>query len=754
MKSLKSIMKYSLYILAFLLLCLLVIPLFFDANSYRERIVTAMSEYTGRHIEIGSVELSLFPWIGFKLDEVSMGNRQGFTEDKFINMQQAQLQLAFLPLLRSEVEVIHFTLLEPRILLQINADGQTNWDDLAKNKDSAQTIVEKPKPKPKGEDEASKLVSINAESISLRGGEVVWDDASKNLHLSLNRVNIQINDVSLVRSIAVEINAFIENDPFSITGKIGPIGKIDEFDVNKLPLQLVFDAQKINLKPLAQAKMLPDNLSKQADAAVAAHLDIRQENNGVRNVLGDFSLLAKPRVDVAIKLNMPDAQHIFTEYLRLHVDNIAILETEGKISLPLEDKELTYSLHVRTEKLKRQQLAIWLPTIKELYAKHPQPWQIVQASMRLEGDTKKIKINEGQLLLDNDILRITGSSALSSPPDLRVHIVGKSLHADAWLPAGDDPYAAKAQPAKDVSATPKAEEQAVEPDLRFLKPWRMQANVQLGTLFLRGLELEKVRLSLSMKKGRILLEPFSFNLAGGSVSERATLNAAQYPARWTESIKIKQVRLGPVLKTLADMDMLDGILDMKTKMRGVGLLPEQSVARLNGTGKFTLYNGAIKGINIAGSLRKFSISSLTKQKEAVSKPTDFAEMSGSFNISNGIANNKDLFMASPIFRLSGAGKVDLPNKTLDYHLKPKLVKTLVGQGGDNSNRGIVVPLHVHGPFTDPKVELEMKKINPADLIKQLKPLQDALKGSQGKKDVRKQAEQAGKKLLQNLIPNF
>ncbi|MDX8393676.1 MAG: AsmA family protein [Mariprofundales bacterium] len=751
MQSLKSIMKYSLYILAFLLLCLLVIPFFFDANSYRERIVTAMSEYTGRHIEIGSVELSLFPWIGFKLDGVNMGNRQGFTKDKFISMQQAQLQLAFLPLLRSEVEVVHFTLLEPRILLQINADGQTNWDDLAKNKDNSQAVVEKPKPKPKDEDKAYKLVSINAESISLRGGEVVWDDASKNLHLSLNRVNIQINDVSLVRSIAVEINAFIENDPFSITGKIGPIGKIDKFDVNKLPLQLVFDAKKINLKPLAKAKMLPDDLSKQADAAVAAHLDLRQENNGTRNVLGNFSLLAKPRLDVAIKLNMPDAQHIFTEYLRLHVDNIAILETEGKVSLPLEDEELTYSLHVRTEKLKRQQLAIWLPTINELYSKHPQPWQIVQASMRLEGDTKKIKINEGQLLLDNNILRITGSSALSSPPDVRVHIVGKSLHADAWLPAGDDPYAAKAQPAKDVATKSPA---ASEPDLRFLKPWRMQANVQLGTLFLRGLKLEKVRLSLSMKKGHILLDPFSFNLAGGSISERVTLNAAQYPARWTESIKIKQVRFGPVLKTLADMDILDGVLDMKTKIRGVGLLPEKSVSRLNGTGNFTLYNGAIKGINIAGSLRKFSISALTKQKKIASKPTDFAEMSGSFNIINGIAKNNDLFMASPIFRLSGAGKVDLPNKTLDYHLKPKLVNTLVGQGGDNLRRGLVVPLYVHGPFADPKVELEMKKINPANLIKQLKPLQDALKGGQGKKDVRKQAEQAGKKLLQNLIPNF
>jgi hypothetical protein len=65
-------------------------------------------------------------------------------------------------------------------------------------------------------------------------------------------------------------------------------------------------------------------------------------------------------------------------------------------------------------------------------------------------------------------------------------------------------------------------------------------------------------------------------------------------------------------------------------------------------------------------------------------------------------------MASPLLRVTGHGTVDLVQKLLDYHVKPRVVGTLTGQGDAVPLRkGLSVPLHISGPFEDPKIRLEI-----------------------------------------------
>jgi AsmA protein len=65
-------------------------------------------------------------------------------------------------------------------------------------------------------------------------------------------------------------------------------------------------------------------------------------------------------------------------------------------------------------------------------------------------------------------------------------------------------------------------------------------------------------------------------------------------------------------------------------------------------------------------------------------------------------------MASPVFRLTGNGIINLVNKTLDYHAKPKLVGTLIGQGDTVAARkGLAVPIRITGPFSSPKLSLDV-----------------------------------------------
>jgi AsmA protein len=95
-----------------------------------------------------------------------------------------------------------------------------------------------------------------------------------------------------------------------------------------------------------------------------------------------------------------------------------------------------------------------------------------------------------------------------------------------------------------------------------------------------------------------------------------------------------------------------------------------------------------------------------------SKRTDFSEITASFNIRNGVANNQDLQGKAPLFRLSGAGDIDIGNSTLNYGAKASLVATSKGQGGrDLANlAGVTIPVRVTGPFEKPDVTVDFAEL--------------------------------------------
>jgi len=134
---------------------------------------------------------------------------------------------------------------------------------------------------------------------------------------------------------------------------------------------------------------------------------------------------------------------------------------------------------------------------------------------------------------------------------------------------------------------------------------------------------------------------------------------------------------------------------------------------LNGTAGLKLTDGAVKGIDIAGTIRgyKDKLSSLKGEASVEgdkTQKTDFSEMTATFNIKDGIARNDDLDMKAPLFRIAGNGQVDIGNETIDYLAKPTIVKSLAGQGGAGLDElsGVTIPVKVTGTFAKPKYALD------------------------------------------------
>ena len=55
---------------------------------------------------------------------------------------------------------------------------------------------------------------------------------------------------------------------------------------------------------------------------------------------------------------------------------------------------------------------------------------------------------------------------------------------------------------------------------------------------------------------------------------------------------------------------------------------------------------------------------------------------------------------APLIRMTGEGTIPLPPRTVDYQVKPKLVGSLEGQGGESDLAGVAVPIKVTGPWHD------------------------------------------------------
>ena len=107
MKGLKRFFKFLSVLLAVLLLALAAFVFTFDANNYKPQIIEQVQKQTGRKLDIaGDIGLSVFPWIGLKVGKVSLANAPGFSARPFARIDQLDIKVKLLPLLKKQLEVV------------------------------------------------------------------------------------------------------------------------------------------------------------------------------------------------------------------------------------------------------------------------------------------------------------------------------------------------------------------------------------------------------------------------------------------------------------------------------------------------------------------------------------------------------------------------------------------------------------------------------------------------------------------------
>ncbi|MCL6635268.1 MAG: AsmA family protein [Peptococcaceae bacterium] len=177
--------------------------------------------------------------------------------------------------------------------------------------------------------------------------------------------------------------------------------------------------------------------------------------------------------------------------------------------------------------------------------------------------------------------------------------------------------------------------------------------------------------------------------------------------------KLSGVAVGPLLKDLAQYDSLEGRANVSLDVSARGASVAALKKALNGKAAVRITDGALKGINIAQSIRnaKAALGTLRGQRverSDQSQRTDFTELTATFDIRDGVARNHDLSMKSPLLRVAGEGEIRLAEDTLNYLVKAAIVATSRGQGGRERAElaGVTVPVRVAGPIGSPFYTLD------------------------------------------------
>jgi len=226
--------------------------------------------------------------------------------------------------------------------------------------------------------------------------------------------------------------------------------------------------------------------------------------------------------------------------------------------------------------------------------------------------------------------------------------------------------------------------------------------VRVGTFALRQYRVTDAKLDATLDAGMLRVSQLQGKVWGGTVDASAFADARA--SRVALKATASGVNVNALLKDVATKDLLEGngrvSLDVESAGRSVGELR----SRLKGNAALQLRDGAIKGINLAKSLRQAK-AALTLKKDAAQKAsqtekTDFSELNATFQIDAGVARSRDLDVKSPYLRLGGDGAFDIGKGRVDYTARATVTDTSKGQdGGDLAAlRGLTVPVLLTGPF--------------------------------------------------------
>lgn len=296
-----------------------------DPNDYKSLIADKVRAATGRTLSIdGPLELALWPKIRVKTGALTLSNATGFGDAPFVSLDEAQIAVATLPLLARRVEMDAVVVKGLDVNLARNAEGRTNWDDLARGG------------KDKGDGGGDAIGALVLGGVDVQDARLHYADAQDGRDIVVEKLNAKTGALEFGKPVEFEVGATVKSAQPAVDGDVRLAGTV-AYEV---------DARHYLVSPLAlnadfRGKSLPNGkASLTAGATVDLALadgtakvtDLKVDGPGLAlagNVDVDHLNDARPGGRGTVELKAADLAVIFRALALPAAAQVAQLKSRG-----------------------------------------------------------------------------------------------------------------------------------------------------------------------------------------------------------------------------------------------------------------------------------------------------------------------------------------------------------------------------------------------------------------------------------------
>lgn len=739
MKALSLILKIAAGLVVVIIIAIGVIAVTVDPNDYRDEITEVVKKETGRDLKIEAMSLSFFPHLGLNLENTSLSNATGFSEQPFLKVDKVQVGAAIWPLLSQRLEIDTLTLHGLSLNLEKNAKGISNWDDLIK-KESDIKVEEKAE---KSANPLDKLAALNFGGIDIKNGQIHWNDQQSQQIIDLKITELSTGAITfgeffnialsaettlakpaLQSQLDLTIEAKLEKDGQyalrnlalkSTTQGTGiPVEKATaelsiptiDFAMAKnqlsLPsLRLAYDVIGGKEFPMQTiqgeltVKAFSGDLKAQQFTAQKLTVNTTLTGDSLPGGKAQINLSTQPTIDIT-------AQTANFNQLSLSAMDI-VAKGSVKATQITTDALVDAKLDIAETNLRAllKQLKISLPEMAD--AKTLTKFA-ASLGVHFNAKTQAVSVKNLKVTLDDSLLTGNASVSQFDAPNIRYDLALTKIDLNRYLPAK-----------KAVAETEAVTEETDIPlPTELLRKLTINGTFKAGAVTFDKLLPKNIILTVKGSKGKINTNPIRADIFKTRINAQAGLDVSGKIPQYSFKTDAKEVPLGDVLLAFTGKEQLSGTGAINANITTAGSRISHFKQNLNGTAAANLEDGAIKGFNLAQSIReaKAKMSGTTAPAADGKLQTDFSSLIAQVSIKQGIVTTTKLLAKAPFMRITGSGTVDLPKESLNYLVKAKIVASDKGQGGEDLKElnGLTIPVKLKGDWTSPSVSLDLSSL--------------------------------------------
>jgi len=749
-------------IVVVIVVVILALPRFIDVNQYRGQIQSELQQRLNRPVELGELSLGVFP-VRVEANNVIIGDDPSFhSTAPFANVSQLDVSVKLLPLLSHNIEVNSLELKRPKIELIRNQQGVWNFSTLGSSPAGAANAPAQNPPQPAktaGASPASSSGNFALSELKISDGQIAVTDYQKHQPRAVyDHIDLALTDFAPGRPFTLDVTAHLPGSGSETVSLKGSGGPMNSADPAATPFKGTLKLDEVSLS--GAQKFLNSQALAGTDAVITGSGDFSNENSimaakgslklddavvqGVKvghTISADFDVsnnLKTDTIDIkkcALKLGSTslEAQGTLAQYdsASATIDaslqttnadlgellNIANVYGMSATSGMSGSGKITLNVHA-TGPLKNAQLsgsgALQNATLKT--ASLTQPLRIRSANLQFAQNAMNITNLAASLGSTNASGSLSVANFAAPRLTFALNIDKLNVTELEKITSGSPP---QKRAGASWSLVPAAEAAPAAGQPSFLESATGNGTIAVGNITYEQTVLTNVHSNVMLNHGVIQLNPLTSQIYGGQESGSVTVDTRPTPMTYAVNAKLTRVDANQLLSSISSVkNTLYGTLAATTNITFATPASGDVVQTLNGTMTMNLANGKIMKLDLPGELSKIGKFGGVTPKGY----TAISQMSGTFNIRNGVADTNDMKAALDIGSMAATGTINLVNQDLNMHVTAVLSKGFsqsvggTGVGGylntalANKNGELVLPVLITGNMNHPVVAPDLEQI--------------------------------------------